>query len=146
MPFDNVILSSGFSSRNDALLKTGLRTSYTRKFGSAQIICYSMSECDKLADATRSTPQQFSNLKVLFSHSDQKSQQRESTIRLENIVSDGMMAIKLEQCFREKPYALLTVTDEKKLLTELSTNVLIDELDVVSPATESQIYNSSSFN
>lgn len=105
-----------------------------------------MSECDKLADAMRSTPQQFSNLKVLFSHSDQKSQQRESTIRLENIVSDGMMAIKLEQCFREKPYALLTVTDEKKLLTELSTNVLIDELDVVSPATESQIYNSSSFN
>ena len=56
----------------------------------------------------------------------------------------GEMAAKLDQRYSNKPDALLTAKDEKRLLTESSTNVLIDSFDdsdVVSPTTEAQIYN-----
>ena len=56
----------------------------------------------------------------------------------------GEMAAKLDQRYSNKPDALLTAKDEKRLLTESSTNVLIDSFDdsdVVSPSTEAQIYN-----
>jgi len=58
----------------------------------------------------------------------------------------GEMAAKLDQRYTnpDTPNALLTAEDEKRLLTESSTNVLIgsfDDSDVVSPTTEAQIYN-----
>jgi len=102
-----------------------------------------MRDCDDLADDMRTTPQQYSNLKLFFSQSAQKTQRRETVIRIENIMA-GEMAARLEQRFSDKPNALLTAEDEKRLLTESSTNVLIDSFDdsdVVSPTTEAQIYN-----
>ena len=104
-----------------------------------------MKECNDLAVVMQSTPEQFSNLKMFFSLSAQKTQRRETVIRIENVMA-GEMAAALDQRYTnpEKPDALLTAADEKRLLTESSTNVLIDSFDdsdVISPATEAQIYN-----
>jgi len=62
----------------------------------------------------QTTPQQFSNLKLFFSQSAQKTQRRETVIRVENIMA-GEMAAKLEQRFSDKPDALFTAEDEKRL-------------------------------
>ena len=104
-----------------------------------------MKECNDLAVVMHTTPEQFSNLKMFFSLSAQKTQRRETVIRIENVMA-GEMAAALDQRYTnpEKPDALLTAADEKRLLTESSTNVLIDSFDdsdVVSSATEAQIYN-----
>ena len=104
-----------------------------------------MRECDDLAVVMHNTPEQFSNLKMFFSQSAQRTQRRETVIRVENIMA-GEMAATLDQRYTnpDTPDALLTAEDEKRLLTESSTNVLIDSFDdsdVVSPTTEAQIYN-----
>lgn len=54
------------------------------------------------------------------------------------------MVSNLLQRFGQKDEILLTTNDEKRLLTETTTNILVesfDESDVVSPNSESQIYN-----
>jgi len=102
-----------------------------------------MKDCDNLAKNMNTKPEQFSNLKLFFSQSAQKTQRRETVIRVDNVMA-GEMAAKLDQRYSDKPDALLTAQDEKRLLTESSTNVLIDSFDdsdVVSPTTEAQIYN-----
>jgi len=107
------------------------------------LFCYEKNECDALAENMRKAPGQFSNLKLYFSLSAQTTQRRETVIRIQNIVT-GEMATKLDQKFSNVNDTLLTAADEKRLLTESSTNVLIDsfdDMDVVSPSTEAQIYN-----
>jgi pullulanase/glycogen debranching enzyme len=54
------------------------------------------------------------------------------------------MVSNLLQRFGQTDEILLTTNDEKRLLTETTTNILVetfDESDVVSPNSESQIYN-----
>jgi hypothetical protein len=76
--------------------------------------------------------------------SSQTSQTKQTVIRIDNIVSGQMMAQMLQKFNESTKEALLTATDEKKLLTESMTNVLVDtfdDSDVVSQNSESQIYN-----
>ena len=144
VPFDKVILSTSSSSADYRLTKDWTPYQFHQWLW-FEIICFSMRECDELAVVMQTTPEQFSDLKMFFSLSAQKTQRRETVIRIENVMA-GEMAASLDQRYTnpEKPDALLTAADEKRLLTESSTNVLIDSFDdsdVVSPATEAQIYN-----
>jgi hypothetical protein len=105
--------------------------------------CFNQKDCNRLAASMRNKPQQFDHFKLLFSLSSQSTQTRQTVIRIENIVN-GQMMTQLMQKFNESTKdALLTASDEKKLLTESTTNVLIDtfdDSDVVSQNSESQVY------
>ncbi|XP_046653802.1 uncharacterized protein LOC124344330 isoform X2 [Daphnia pulicaria] len=106
--------------------------------------CFVKKDCDQIAADMRSNPQQFDQFKLLFSLSSQSTQTRQTVIRIDNIVK-GQMMTQLMQKFNESTKdALLTASDEKKLLTESTTNVLIDtfdDSDVVSQNSESHVYN-----
>ena len=86
---------------------------------------------------------QFSDLRLLFSVSNQKTKTRSTVIRVENILA-GQMASTLLQRLPDAESAFLTAKDEKRLLTESTTNILIDTFDdsddVISPNSEAQIY------
>ena len=142
IPFDKVILVSSKSSKDYRLTKDW--TPYQLKMElEFALFCYDKIECDALAENMRTSPGQFSHLKLYFSLSAQTTQRRETVIRIQNIVT-GEMATKLDQKFRNANDTLLTAADEKRLLVESSTNVLIDsfdDMDVVSQSTETQIYN-----
>ena len=141
IPFDKVILVSSSPSKDYRLTKDW--TPYQLKMElEFALTCFAKTECDSLAENMKTSPNQFSNLKLYFSLSAQTTQRRETVIRIQNIVT-GELATKLDQQFKDTDAAFITAADEKKLLTESSTNVLIDsfdDLDVASTSTEIQIY------
>jgi len=105
-----------------------------------------MTECNELADDMRTTPEQISNMKIFFSQS--SVGQKEPTKRDKNPrgeYHDGWQSGRIARAALQRcSEALLTASDEKRLLAESPTNVLIDSFDdsdVVSPTTEAQIYN-----
>lgn len=133
----NTIPSTAFSLGNNWL------PYQLHKFLQFSLSCFTQNDCDQLALDMRSNPEQFDHLKLLFSLSSQTSQTKETTIRIDNVVS-GQMVSNLLQRFGQKDEILLTTYDEKRLLTETTTNILVetfDDSDVVSPNSESQIYN-----
>jgi hypothetical protein len=133
----NTIPSTAFSLGNNWL------PYQLHKFLQFSLSCFTQNDCDQLALDMRPNPEQFDHLKLLFSLSSQTSQTKETTIRIDNVVS-GQMVSNLLQRFGQKDEILLTTYDEKRLLTETTTNILVetfDDSDVVSPNSESQIYN-----
>jgi hypothetical protein len=105
--------------------------------------CYDREVCDELADEMRSDPEHFYHFKLLYSLSSQTSQTKQTTITIDSVTS-GQMVTTLLQKFRDKKEVFLTANDEKKMLTETTTNIRMDTFDdseVVTPETELQIYN-----
>ncbi|XP_057371790.1 uncharacterized protein LOC130692722 [Daphnia carinata] len=108
-----------------------------------QLTCNEMIKCHQLAINMRVNPYQFSHFKLLFSLDSQTTQRRETVIRVESILSGEMMST-LHQRYPGKPDALLTAQDEKRLLTESATNVIVDSFDdseVITSTSETQIYS-----
>ncbi|XP_057374181.1 uncharacterized protein LOC130695083 [Daphnia carinata] len=108
-----------------------------------QLTCNEMIKCQQLEKNMRVNPYQFSHLKLLFSLDSQTTQRRETVIRVESILSGEMMST-LNQRYPNKPDALLTAQDEKRLLTESATNVIVDSFDdseVITSTSETQIYS-----
>jgi hypothetical protein len=143
IPFDKVILASTSPSTSFTLKSNWLPYQLDKSL-QLTLSCFHQRDCNQLAAAMRTKPQQFNDFKLLFSLSSQTSQTKETVIRIDNIVSGQMMAQMLQKFNESTKEALLTATDEKKLLTESMTNVLVDtfdDSDVVSQTSESQIYN-----
>jgi hypothetical protein len=105
--------------------------------------CYDQKNCDELANEMRSEPEQFHQLKILYSLSSQTSQIKQTTISIDSVTS-GQLVSTLLQKFGDKKEIFLTADDEKKMLTETATNIRMDTFDdseVGSPDTEYQISN-----
>jgi hypothetical protein len=105
--------------------------------------CYDQKNCDELANEMRSEPEQFHQLKLLYSLSSQTSQTKQTTISIDSVTS-GQMVSTLLQKFGDQKEIFLTANDEKKMLTETATNIRMDTFDdseVGSTDTESQILN-----
>ena len=142
IPFDKVILASTSPSTTFSLKSNWLPYQLDKSL-QLTLSCFHKRDCNQLAAAMRTKPQQFNDFKLLFSLSSQTSQTKETVIRIDNIVSGQMMAQMLQQFNESTKEALLTSSDEKKLLTESMTNVLVDtfdDSDVVSQNSESQVY------
>ncbi|XP_046654273.1 uncharacterized protein LOC124345613 [Daphnia pulicaria] len=143
IPFDKVILASTSPSATFTL-KSNWLPYQLDKWLQLTLSCFHQRDCNQLAAAMRTNPKQFNDFKLLFSLSSQTSQTKQTVIRIDNIVSGQMMAQMLQKFNESTKEALLTASDEKKLLTESMTNVLVDtfdDSDVVSQNSESQIYN-----
>jgi hypothetical protein len=143
IPFDKVILASTSPSTTFSLKSNWLPYQLDKSL-QLTLSCFHQRDCNQLAAAMRTKPQQFNDFKLLFSLSSQTSQTKQTVIRIDNIVSGQMMAQLLQKFDESTKEALLTASDEKKLLTESMTNVLVDtfdDSDVVSQTSESQIYN-----
>ena len=80
VPFDKVILSTSSSSADYRLTKDWTPYQFHQWLW-FEIICFSMRECDELAVVMQTTPEQFSDLKMFFSLSAQKTQRRETPTR-----------------------------------------------------------------
>ncbi len=143
IPFDKVILASTSPSTTFSL-KSNWFPYQLDKSLQFTLSCFHQRDCNQLAAAMRTKPRQFNDFKLLFSLSSQTSQTKQTVIRIDSIVSGQMMAQLLQKFKENTKEALLTATDEKKLLTESMTKVLVDtfgDSDVVSQNSESQIYN-----
>jgi hypothetical protein len=143
IPFDKVILASTSPSTTFSLKSNWLPYQLDKSL-QLTLSCFHQRDCNQLAAAMRTKPQQFNDFKLLFSLSSQTSQTKQTVIRIDSIVSGQMMTQLLQKFDENTKEALLTATDEKKLLTESMTNVLVDtfdDSDVVSQNSESQIYN-----
>jgi hypothetical protein len=105
--------------------------------------CYDQKTCDELANEMRTKPEQFDHFKLLYSLSSQNSQTKQTIISIDSVTSGTLVSTLLKK-FRDKQAVYLTANDEKKMLTETATNILMDTFDdseVGSPETESQILN-----
>ena len=74
----------------------------------------------------------------------QTSKTKETAIRIENVMSGQLVSDLLQRFDQENKEIWLTSKDEKRILKETATNVLVesfDNTDVVSPDSESQINN-----
>nr|CAH0100531.1 unnamed protein product [Daphnia galeata] len=143
IPFENVILSST-SSSNIYSLGTDWKSYRQHKFFWFTLSCIDQKDCDQLADNMRNNPQQFDHLKLQFSWSAQTSKTKETAIRIENVMSGQLVSDLLQRFDQKNKEIWLTFKDEKRILKETATNVLVesfDNTDVVSPDSESQINN-----
>jgi hypothetical protein len=142
IPFEKVILKSNIPTSDYSLspVWTNYDKSKTLWF---HLFCDDRKVCDKLANEMRSDPTQFHHFKLLYSLSSQTSQTKQTTISIGSVTS-GQMVTSLLQKFGDKKDIFLTASDEKKMLTEMATNIRMDTFDdseVGSPDTESQILN-----
>lgn len=97
----------------------------------------------ELEDIIHQDPEKFDNLKLLFSLLSQMSKSEEIVINFKNIVF-GQTISKILQKFDLHAELYLTAEDVNRLLTEMTSNVIMerfDDSDIVSPYSESQIYN-----
>jgi hypothetical protein len=143
IPLDKVILASTSPSTTFTLKSNWLPYQLDKSL-QFTLSCFQLEDCNQLAAAMRTKPKQFNDFKLLFSLSSQTSQTKQTVIRIDSIVSGQMMTQMLQKFNESTKEALLTASDEKKLLTESMTNVLVDtfdDSDVVSQTSESQIYN-----
>jgi hypothetical protein len=101
--------------------------------------CSDEHKAAQLAQEMKQRPGQFANLRLSFSLSSQKSNRRETVIRIDSIVS-GSMFTRLQQKHPEADSVLLTAEDTKQLLSESATNVLADTFDDNEIASESALY------
>ena len=142
IPFEKMILANSASTKQRYQLPKSWMPYQKQKDVRFKLICFNKFDCDELALGMRQSADQFSDLRLLFSLTSEKSQTRQTVVRVESIMS-GDMATKLDQQMKSNEFALLTAEDEKRLLTESATNILIDtfdDSDVVSPNSEAQIY------
>ena len=144
IPFEKVILASTLPSTAYALSNNWLPYQL-HKFLWFTLSCFEQKDCDQLAAHMRFSPEQFENFKLLFSLESQTSQTKQTTIQIKAIVAGEMASALLQRFGQDKEAeALLTAQDEKRLLTETKTNIIVetfDDRDVLSLNSDSQIYN-----
>lgn len=101
-------------------------------------------DCDSLAEEMRTNPaEQFSHFNLKFALASQKSERRETVIKIDN-VSSGKMMTELNQRFPGTKEVLLTAEDQSQLIMETATNVIMetfDESSVISENSEKRIYD-----
>ena len=149
IPFEKVIIaaSSDAAQQQQPEMMYQLPRDWTpyqlQKDVRFKLICNTLADCQQLEEQMKWNADQFSDLRLLFSVSNQKTKTRSTVIRVENILA-GQMASTLLQRLPDAESAFLTAKDEKRLLTESTTNILIDTMvdsdDVISPNSEAQIY------
>ena len=149
IPFEKVIIaaSSDAAQQQQPEMMYQLPRDWTpyqlQKDVRFKLICNTLADCQQLEEQMKWNADQFSDLRLLFSVSNQKTKTRSTVIRVENILA-GQMASTLLQRLPDAESAFLTAKDEKRLLTESTTNILIDTFDdsddVISPNSEAQIY------
>lgn len=107
------------------------------------LTCLQQKDCNELQKNIHKDPKNFENLKILFSLSSQSTNSKEIVINFKDILF-GQMVSKLLQKFSSSPELFLTIEDVNQLLWEITSNVIVETLndsDVVSPYSESQIFN-----
>jgi hypothetical protein len=142
IPLEKVILASEIPTADYFL------SSLWKKFERSKTLwfsltCYDQKICDELADQMRTDPKHLDHFKLLYSLSSQTSQTKQTTISIDSVTS-GQMVSTLLQKFEDKKEIFLTANDEKKMLTEMATNIRMDTFDdyeVGSPDTELLIIN-----
>ena len=143
IPLEKVILASTVPSTAYSLSCNWLPYNLHKSLWFT-ISCFVAKDCEQLAANMRHSPQQFEHFKLLFSLTSQTSQRKETAIRIDNVVS-GQMVTKLMQRYgRQNKEVFLTANDEKKLLSESTSKILVetfDDSDVVSSNSELEIYN-----
>ena len=144
IPFEKLILTTSSTNSEQIYQVTKEWTPYQlQKDVRFKLICYALSDCDSLAQQMRHNADQFSHFRLLFSLSSERAQTRQTLMRVKNVVK-GQMASTLLQRLPSAESVLLTANDEKRLLTESATNIIIDTFDdtddVISPNSEAQIY------
>ena len=146
IPFEKLILttSSAVATNKQKYQLTKAWTPYQLQNDiRLKRICYELSDCDHLAQQMRHNADQFSHFRLLFSLSSERAQTRQTLMRVKNVVK-GQMTSTLFQGLPNAESALLSAKDKKRLLTESTTNILIDTFDdsddVISPNSEAQIY------
>ena len=140
IPLEKVILSSIVTSTTYSLPNNWLPLHKSVWF---TLSCLKLDDCHQLAANMRISPRQFEHFRILFGLASQTSQTKETTIGIDNVVSGPIMT-KLLQRFGESPEIFLAANDEKKLLSELASKILMetfDESDVVSLNSKSETYN-----
>ena len=143
IPLEKVILTSNIHTADYSLSKMWMNYDKSKTLR-LYLSCYDEKVCDDMADQMRSDPEQFHHFKLLYSwSSSQPSQTKQMAINMESITS-GQIVSNLLQKFGDKKDIFLTANDEKKMLTEMATNIRMDTFDdseVGSPDTEFQISN-----
>ncbi len=128
LPLDRVM---AFSEDGRDSLDYHLEQTYILYKGDKKLklkfICEHKETCDELATLMKEDPESF-NLKMRFSLSSQKSQSKETKIRIDSILNGDMMN-ELDQKFHGTDVVLLTADGKKKLLKESSENVIIHTID-----------------
>ena len=141
MPLEKVILASTAPSAVYSLSNNWLPYQQ-QEYLWFIITCVDNIKCQNLAEVMRTRPEEFHHFKLLFSMSSQSTQTKQTVIRIQSVVN-GNMVSKLLQKYQNEKEVLLTAQDEKQLLSETMTNVLIesfDDSDVISQSSETQIY------
>nr|CAH0101326.1 unnamed protein product [Daphnia galeata] len=142
IPLEKVILTSNVPTEDYSLSPEW--TSYDKsRILRLSLTCFDKKVCGQLANEMRSNPKQFDHLKLLYSLSSQTSQTKQTTISIDSVTS-GSMVSKLLQKFKDKKEIFLTANDEKKMLTEMTTNIRMEtfvDTEIGSPDTENQILN-----
>lgn len=106
------------------------------------LICSNQKDCNHLKDVMQEDPTEFRHLKLIFSLSSKTSQTKQIIIGSEHIISNQMVGKLLNYC-NDDEYALISVEEKIRLLSELTTNVIMeyfDDSEVISPRSQSQIY------
>ena len=143
IPLENVILVNLLPSSSFSLY-TNWKAVRQHQDIWFTLSCLTLKVCDQLAAEMRSKPEQFDHFKLVFSLSSQKSQTKQTVIRIETITSGQMVSDLLQKYGSETNEVFLTASDEKRMLTETVTNIRLDtfdETEVGSSNSEAQIYN-----
>ena len=139
LPLEKVMITSPIILPNIELVQDWFQYKGDR-FLTFKYVCDKIIHCDNLAQQMKSNPTQFI-LKMQFSLSSQKSQTKETKINIESALHGDMMNT-LDQKFKDSNEVLLGAAEKKRLIQEMSTNIIIstiDDTDAV-PTTDSQKY------
>ncbi len=143
LPLEKVFLTSKRASTEEYFLSPEWTNYDKSKTLRLSLSCFEQKICDELANDMRTNPEHLNHFKLLYSLSSQTSQTKQTTISIDSVTS-GQLVSTLFQKFGDKKEIFLTANDEKKMLTEMATNIRMDTFDdseVGSPDTESQILN-----
>lgn len=141
IPFEKVVLVTSKPSTIYSLI-TDWHPYQLEKSLWFTLTCFQQNDCNQLEVIMHENPTKLGHLKLQFGLSSQTTQAKQIDVLIESIVS-GQMVIKLLQRSVGKKEALLTDEDLSQLLSEMTTNVIMeafDELDVVAPNSQLQIH------
>ena len=128
IPFNQIMLASA-SSTFRRLYQLPSWTPYGKqKDLRFKVNCANKKNCDELAENMKTNPNQFSDFQLKFRLDSEKSQTKQTIIKLESLLS-GRIASQLKQQMKGKEFAFLNAKDAQELLQESATNILIDTFD-----------------
>ena len=143
-PFEQLTLGCATCSNERYTLSTAW-TPYTMdKSITMQMFCYSEIECDDLAQELRTSPEKFSDLRLMLSVASQTSQTKQTAISVESIRNSNMVNT-LTQKMGDKDPILLTAEDVQRFFSETANNIIVNTFDdsngVFSDGSKTEIMN-----